>query len=78
VNVAQKHAGDLAQPRIVWPAHGDAGIVENARAVGILEDHGAVKKAEFTILSAERCDLHIGRQSRVHGQTHQSNRRHDE
>ena len=41
---------DPAEPRIIGAAHGAAGVIEYARAVGILEQDGVVPGRELTIL----------------------------
>src|SRR5690606_38191410 len=50
---------DLAEPRIVGAAHRAPGVVEDAGAVGILEDERPVERAELAVMAAERSDLHV-------------------
>ena len=54
---AQQHGVDLAQARVFGAAHGAAGVVEDARAVRVLEHQGAVERAELAGMAAQRRDL---------------------
>ncbi|BES69146.1 hypothetical protein RE428_01640 [Marinobacter nanhaiticus D15-8W] len=59
MDVTDKHDIDAAQPGIVPARHCAARIVEDARAVGIFKDHGAIKGAELAILTAQGRHLHV-------------------
>ena len=54
VHMAQQHRVDLPEPRVVRPAHGEPGVVQDARAVWVLEHQRAIKRAEFPIVASER------------------------
>ena len=58
MNVADEHDVDATEPRIVRANHGAPGVIEQACAVGILEDESAVETAELTHMTAKRRDLH--------------------
>lgn len=47
VDTAEQHGGDSAQLRIVGATHRAAGIIENPRAVRVLEDQRPVENGEF-------------------------------
>ena len=51
----------LAQPRVARACHRAAGVVEDPRAVRVLEDHRPVLRAELARLATERRHLDIGR-----------------
>src|SRR5881394_919633 len=57
VHMREEDGVDLAEPRIAGAAHGAPRVVENARAVRILEDERAVEGAELPVVAAERRDL---------------------
>ena len=59
MDMAEQHAVDLAEPRVVRPLHGTARIVKQPRSVRILEDHSAVEDAEFALMAAERGNLDV-------------------
>ena len=60
MHVADQHGVDLTEARIVHPGDRAPGIVEDARAVRILEDHRPVEAAELALMAAQRRDLHRG------------------
>jgi hypothetical protein len=45
VDVGEQHGIDLAEPRVVRPAHRETGVIQDPRAVGILENHCAIPRA---------------------------------
>src|SRR5437868_7176815 len=57
VHMREEDGVDLAEPRVAGAAHGAPRVVENARAVRILEDDRAVERAELAVVAAERRDL---------------------
>ena len=59
VDMGKQYAVDLAQARVVRPAHCEAGVVENPRAIRILEHEGPIPRAELAVMAAQRGDLHI-------------------
>ena len=78
VDVAEQHRVDVAEARIVRAAHRTPGIVEDARAVGVLEHQRAVEPAELTVVAAERGDLDGARGQRLaSGQNERGHSGHD-
>src|SRR3546814_2638967 len=65
MDMAQEDEVDLAEPGIVGPENRAPGIVEDPRAVGILEQQGAVVGAELAVMGAERRDLDLRRRGRL-------------
>ncbi len=57
MHVADQHDVDLSQPRVGAAGHGVARVVEHAGAVRVLEDEGAILRAELAVDAAERRDL---------------------
>src|SRR3954453_20381297 len=57
VHVAHQDDVDLAEPRIVCAGDGAAGVVEDARAVRVLEDECAVLRTELAVDPPERRHL---------------------
>ena len=66
VRVADQDGVDLAEARIIRAAHRASGVVQDARAVRILENHGAVQPTELAVVAAERRHLDdaLGRRGR--------------
>ena len=58
VHVAHEDDVDLAQPRIARAGDGAARVVEDARAVRVLEDQRAILRAELAVDAAQRRHLH--------------------
>ena len=58
VHVAHEDDVDLAEPRIVGAGDRAARVVEDARAVRVLEDQGAILRAELAVDAAQRRHLH--------------------
>ena len=58
VHVAHEDDVDLAQPRIARAGDGAARVVEDARAVRVLEDQRPILRAELAVDAAERRHLH--------------------
>jgi hypothetical protein len=60
VHVGDEHDVDLAQARIVRPGDGAARVVQDTRAVRVLEDERPVLRAELAVDAAQRSHLHVG------------------
>src|SRR5205085_12284531 len=58
VHVAEEHGVDLAESWIIRAAHRAADVVEDARAVRVLEDERPIEGAELAVVRAHRCHLH--------------------
>ena len=59
VDVAEQDAVYLTQPRIIGPTDCVPRVIKNPCPVGVLKNHSSIKGAEFTVMTAERGDLHI-------------------
>ncbi len=72
VRVAQEHDVDGAEARVAAAEHRLAGVVEDADAGRILEDHRAVAVAKLAVVRAERDHLDVlGRAYAGEGREHQ-------
>jgi len=60
VHTRKQHQVDLAEPGTVWPGDGAARVIEDPRAVPILEDYRPVAVAELSVMSPDRGDLYVG------------------
>ena len=58
MHVREQHAVDFPEPRVVRAAHRAADVVEDARAVRVLEDERAVEGTELAVVASHGCDLH--------------------
>src|SRR5690606_6118435 len=61
VDVADENGVDLAEALVVRTRDRAADVVENARAVRVLEDQSAVAGTELSVVAAERRDLDVAR-----------------
>jgi len=61
MHMAQQHAVDLPQPFVLRPAHRAPGVIKDARAVRVLENHRPVEGAELAGMAAQGRDLDVGR-----------------
>jgi hypothetical protein len=66
MDVAQQHRVDLAQPRVVGTPHRAPGVIEDPRAVRVLQDQRPVEAAELAVMASQGCDSHVGRRGRLH------------
>ena len=64
VHVRDQHDVDLAQARVGGAGDAAARIVEDARAVGVFEDEGAIQGAELAVVGPERRYLDVLGQDR--------------
>src|SRR6185503_9895038 len=58
VDVAEQYRVDLAEPRVVRTTDRESGVIQDPRAIGVLEDQGAVDSAKLAIVTAEGGDLY--------------------
>ena len=71
VHMAGEHRVDMAEPGIVRAGNRAPRIVENARAVRVLEDQCPVELAELAFHQPERRNLHAVRRKRgMYGERH--------
>ena len=61
MHMADQHCIDITETRIVRSGDGAAGIVEDARTVGILEDQCPVEAAELPVYASQRRHLDVFR-----------------
>ncbi len=68
VDMAQQHAVDAPQPLVVGAAYRAPGVIEQPRAVRVLEDQRPVEAAELAGVAAQWRDLHVLGRGRRRGQ----------
>ncbi len=65
VDVAQQHSVNLAEPWVVRATDREPRVIQYPRAVGILEDHGAVDGAKLAVVAAQGGDFYGARSGRA-------------